>query len=78
MQVLSELMGMLQMQVQVYHNAKVCGQWQINEHELGATCFHVVTEGSCSLEVPGQLALSAEQRRSADFSQGISAQYGES
>ena len=55
MQVLSELMGMLQMQVQVYHNAKVCGQWQINEHELGATCFHVVTEGSCSLEVPGQL-----------------------
>ncbi|EPJ52484.1 MAG: hypothetical protein OFPI_13480 [Osedax symbiont Rs2] len=49
-------MGMLQMQVQVYHNAKVCGQWRINEHELGATCFHIVTEGSCSLEVPGQLS----------------------
>ncbi|MCJ8337212.1 MAG: AraC family transcriptional regulator [Pseudomonadales bacterium] len=55
MQGFSDLMGMLQMQVRVYHNAKVCGQWQINEHELGATCFHVVTEGNCSLQVPGQL-----------------------
>jgi len=55
MQGFSDLMGMLQMQVQVYHNAKVCGQWLINEHELGSTCFHVVTHGSCSLDVPGQL-----------------------
>ena len=55
MQALSDVLAMLNMQVEVYHNAKVCGQWTIREHSLGTTCFHIVTQGRCSLSVPGHL-----------------------
>jgi AraC-like DNA-binding protein len=51
----SDVLTSLGMQVDIYHNAKVCGQWKINEHDLGATCFHIVTEGRCELQVPGHL-----------------------
>jgi len=49
---LSDLLRLMQLDVSVYHNAKVCGDWTINEHELGQTCFHMTTEESCHLEVP--------------------------
>ncbi|HED32903.1 MAG TPA: AraC family transcriptional regulator [Gammaproteobacteria bacterium] len=49
---LSEILNLLDMDVLIYHNAKVCGSWHINEHNLGATCFHIVTDGSCILHVP--------------------------
>lgn len=55
MQAFSEVLTTLGMQVDIYHNAKVCGQWQLSEHSLGATCFHIVTEGRCALQVPGHL-----------------------
>jgi len=32
-----------------------CGNWVINEHTLGTTCFHVVTTGQCRLKVPNHL-----------------------
>lgn len=48
----SDLVQMLILDVDIYHNAKVCGDWQINEHNLGATCFHIATTGSCILDVP--------------------------
>lgn len=51
----SQLVERLRLDVEVYHNAKVCGRWQINEHELGSTCFHMATLGGCRLEVPGHL-----------------------
>ncbi|VAW64151.1 Transcriptional regulator, AraC family [hydrothermal vent metagenome] len=50
---LSEILSLLNLDVSIYHNAKVCGDWQINEHRLGATCFHIVTLGHCVLSVPG-------------------------
>ncbi len=43
------------MNVNIYHNAKVCGDWVINQHSLGATCFHIVTTGRCFLSVPNHL-----------------------
>ncbi|MDT8399195.1 MAG: AraC family transcriptional regulator [Pseudomonadales bacterium] len=52
----SDLLHLIRLQVCVYHNAKVCGNWLIQEHEPGRTCFHVVTDGSCRLEVPGHLS----------------------
>ncbi len=52
MEALSDLLRLIQLQVSVYHNAKVCGDWVINEHELGQTCFHMATEGGCLLKVP--------------------------
>ena len=51
----SDLLQMLQLKVEIYHNAKVCGDWRINEHKLGATCFHLVTLGDCLLDVPGYI-----------------------
>lgn len=51
----TDFINLLRLRVNIYHNAKVCGDWVINEHTLGATCFHVVTTGECVLDVPGHL-----------------------
>ncbi len=50
----SQILHLLKLDASVYFNAKVCGNWRINEHTLDATCFHMVTVGSCVLDVPGQ------------------------
>lgn len=52
----SDLLRLLSATVTIFHNAKVCGQWQISEHKPPLTCFHVVTEGECQLEVPGKIS----------------------
>lgn len=49
----SQILHLLKLDASVYFNAKVCGNWRIHEHTLEATCFHMVTVGSCMLEVPG-------------------------
>jgi len=54
--VFSDLLRLLQLDVHIFHNAKICGNWRINEHEPpGMTCFHMVTLGSCLLTVPGHM-----------------------
>lgn len=55
MRAFSDVLTTLGMQVDIYHNAKICGQWLISEHSFNATCFHIVTEGRCNLQVPGHL-----------------------
>lgn len=52
----SDLLRLLSAKVNVFHNAKVCGQWKISEHKPPLTCFHVVTEGDCWLDVPEKIA----------------------
>jgi len=52
MNVLTDLLQLMQLNVSVYHNAKVCGDWQINEHEIGQTCFHMATELGVKLHIP--------------------------
>ncbi|SFD14672.1 AraC family transcriptional regulator [Pseudoalteromonas denitrificans] len=52
MEALGDLLRLMQLEVSVYHNAKVCGNWVINEHEIGQTCFHMATESGCLLEIP--------------------------
>ncbi len=49
----SQILHLLKLDASIYFNAKVCGNWQINEHTLSATCFHMVTIGSCVMDVPG-------------------------
>jgi|GEM_PF-348769 len=53
---LSDILRLFRLDVDIYHNAKICGNWSINAHTLGATCFHMVTEGHCKMEVPGHFA----------------------
>jgi len=55
MTVFNDFLNLLSLQVNIYHNSKVCGNWVISEHSLGATCFHIVTTGQCWLTVPGYL-----------------------
>ncbi len=55
MSAFSDFVSLLKLEVEIYHNAKVCGDWVILEHTLGKTCFHLVTTGSCMLNVPGYL-----------------------
>jgi len=56
MEALSDIIRLFRMHVDVYHNAQICGNWLYNEHELGQTCFHMVTKGECRLDVPGHMS----------------------
>lgn len=49
----SELIRLIRLEARIYHNARICGNWQIREHAVGQTCFHVVTIGSCRVDIPG-------------------------
>lgn len=50
---LNQLIELIDIRAEVYHNAKVCGDWTIREHILGQTCFHMPTEEGCILSIPG-------------------------
>ncbi|MGK0500588.1 MAG: AraC-like DNA-binding protein [Oceanicoccus sp.] len=50
----TDFVELIRLEVSIYHNARVCGQWQLNSHSEGVTCFHMVTQGDCLLTVPGQ------------------------
>lgn len=54
MALISDVLNLIRLSVDVYHNARVCGDWRINEHSVGATCFHMPTQGDCLLSVPGE------------------------
>lgn len=51
MSALDDFLRLLQLHCRVYHNQQVCGDWLLEEHELGQTCFHLVSHGECRLEV---------------------------
>jgi hypothetical protein len=46
---LTELLDTFQLRAEVYNNAQFCGNWNIKEHEIGQTCFHMVTIGRCQM-----------------------------
>jgi len=58
MQASTELLQLIRFQVSIYHNAKVCGNWQLAAHAPGHTCFHLVTQGRCLVEIPGHVSTS--------------------
>lgn len=51
---IDEVLNIIRLEVDLYHNYRVCGDWRINEHTLGATCFHMPTQGDCLLRVPDE------------------------
>ena len=52
---LNDLTQHLKLSVDVYHNARICGDWKIETGAQisGKTCFHMATQGGCLLTVPG-------------------------
>jgi AraC family transcriptional regulator, activator of mtrCDE len=61
MDALSDLFKLIKLQVSIYHNATVCGNWIISENNGNRCSIHVVTSGSCRLEVPGLLSTTIER-----------------
>jgi len=55
MSAFNDFVSLLKFEVEIYHNAKVCGDWEIREHLLGMTCFHIVMTGRCMLNIPDML-----------------------
>ncbi|MCG8613181.1 MAG: AraC family transcriptional regulator [Pseudomonadales bacterium] len=56
-----DFIALIRLNVDIYHNARVCGDWVINADAKGHTCFHMVTQDNCQLIVPdiGEWRLSA-------------------
>ncbi len=49
---LSEVLQLLKLDVSIYHNAKVCGRWHLEDLKRRGASFHIVTLGSCYLDAP--------------------------
>ena len=53
MAAIDDLLEVLRLNVRIYHNARVCGDWQLNAAHPGIACFHMPTQGHCRMHVPG-------------------------
>ncbi len=52
MSLIDDLVTLLRLQVEVYHNARVCGDWQLQAGPDNRACFHMPSQGRCVLSVP--------------------------
>lgn len=46
-----DLIRRTRLTARVYHNALICGDWQLNEYHPGTCCFHMVTSGQCRMRL---------------------------
>jgi len=53
---LSEVLQLLKLDVSIYHNAKVCGDWHMEDLQRRGSSFHIVTLGCCYLDAPGHFS----------------------
>jgi|TARA_B110000503_G_scaffold129753_1_gene202308 AraC-like DNA-binding protein len=51
MEAFSDMIALFKLNAKIYNNAQFCGNWQLNEHALGQTCFHLVTVGDCVMDM---------------------------
>lgn len=51
---LDALLHLIDLRCSVYHNQQLCGDWELAEHEIGQTCFHLVSHGQCELNWAGE------------------------
>jgi AraC-like DNA-binding protein len=54
MNAFTDFIRRIRLRASVYHNAIVCGDWQLQEYHLGVCCFHMVTQGDCCMTVSGE------------------------
>ena len=47
-----DLIDLVRLRVDIYHNARVCGDWRLVQHSDGEACFHLSTQGGFILDVP--------------------------
>ena len=51
MEAFSDMIALFKLNAKIYNNTQFCGNWQVNAHALGQTCFHLVTVGDCIMEI---------------------------
>lgn len=51
---LDAFLHLIDLRCTVYHNQQLCGDWELAEHEVGQTCFHLVSHGQCELSWAGE------------------------
>lgn len=51
---IDDLVNLLRLNVELYHNARVCGDWKLSQESTGRTCFHMPSQGDCTLHVPNE------------------------
>ncbi|BFM09453.1 AraC family transcriptional regulator [Halioxenophilus aromaticivorans] len=54
MSLIDDLVNLLRLKVEVYHNARVCGDWHLEAEATNRACFHMPSQGECRLQVPGE------------------------
>jgi|TARA_B110000503_G_scaffold96530_1_gene145131 AraC-like DNA-binding protein len=54
MEAFSDMIALFKLNAKIYNNAQFCGNWQVNEHALGQTCFHLVTVGDCIMHISNE------------------------
>lgn len=52
-----DLIRQTRLRARVYHNAVVCGDWQLDEYHPGTCCFHMVTAGQCRMQLSDEEVL---------------------
>lgn len=48
---LTELLETFHLRAEVYNNSQFCGNWNVEAHKIGQTCFHMVTIGRCKMQL---------------------------
>lgn len=48
---ITELLETFHLRAKVYNNSQFCGNWKVEAHEIGQTCFHMVTIGRCKMQL---------------------------
>ncbi len=74
MEPFSQLLGLLRLRAEIYHNYRVCGDWSIPADDTGHSCFHMATQGNCRMLIPGEEDIVLETGDLVIFSREISHQ----
>lgn len=47
-----DIVELISLKVDIYLNARICGDWRLDAHPQGDTCFHMATQNQARLLVP--------------------------
>jgi AraC-like DNA-binding protein len=51
MSLVDDLIGLMHLKVEIYMNARACGNWELTQEETSKSCFHMLVQGECELHV---------------------------
>ena len=48
-----DYLDLIRVRVEVYHNARICGDWKLDFEQQDRCCFHMASQGDFTMDVPG-------------------------